>query len=118
MPIKKVIKVVKVDKGVLAPKKTEDKIKEESVIKKIKVLVVEDDFSIATMYKVAFENDGFTFFTTDKGEEAIKIAETERPDAILLDIILPQWDGFTILTNLKKNDKTKGIPVMMLDTAW
>lgn len=82
--------------------------------KKIKVLLVEDDAMIVQMYKTRMENEGWEVFSTDRGSQALKIAESEKPDIILLDIILPEVDGFTILKELRAETATKKIPVLML----
>jgi len=81
---------------------------------KKKVLLVEDDQMIVEMYKLRLEEGGFEVFVTDKGSEAIEIAGKEQPDIILLDIILPEIDGFAILQSLKSEGSTKKIPVVML----
>ncbi len=82
--------------------------------KKIKVLLVEDDAMIVEMYKTRMESEGWEVFTTDLGSEAIKIAQAKKPDIVLLDIILPEVDGFAILKDLKSESSTKKIPVLML----
>jgi len=81
---------------------------------KKKILLVEDDPMIVDMYKIRLEEDGFEVYVTDKGSEALKIAEKENPDLVLLDIILPEIDGFAVLQLLKEDVKTKKIPVIML----
>ncbi|NCN07127.1 response regulator transcription factor [Candidatus Falkowbacteria bacterium] len=82
--------------------------------KKIKALLVEDDQMIVQMYKIRMEDEGWEVFTTDRGSEAMKLAKAEKPDIILLDIILPEVDGFSILKDLRSDTTTKKIPVMML----
>jgi DNA-binding response OmpR family regulator len=82
--------------------------------KKIKVLLVEDEPMIVEMYKLRLEEEGYEVLTTDKGTEAIKLAETEKPNLILLDIILPEVDGFSVLQTIKAQASTKKIPVLML----
>lgn len=81
---------------------------------KVKVLLVEDEQMIVDMYKLRLEEDGYEVLTTDKGSEAIKIAQEQKPAIILLDIILPETDGFSILQTLKSQANTKKIPVLML----
>jgi len=81
---------------------------------KKKVLLVEDDPMIVDMYKVRLEEEGFEVYVTDKGSEALKIAEKEKPEVVLLDIILPEIDGFAVLQLLKEDTKTKKIPVILL----
>ena len=78
------------------------------------MLLVEDDQMIVDMYKLRLEEDGFTVIITDKGSEALEIAGKEKPDIILLDIILPEIDGFAILRSLKAESSTKDIPVLLL----
>lgn len=81
---------------------------------KIKALLVEDDSLILEMYKTRMVSEGWEVFTTDRGSEAIKLAKEQKPDIILLDVILPETDGFSILEELKSESSTKNIPVLML----
>lgn len=83
-------------------------------VAKKKVLLVEDDAMIVDMYKMRLEEEGFEVFVTDKGSEALKIAAKEKPILVLLDIILPEIDGFAVLQLLKEDVKTKKIPVVLL----
>lgn len=81
---------------------------------KTKILLIEDDTFLAGMYisKLGFEN--FEILLANDGKQGIKLAEKEKPDLILLDILLPKVDGFEVLKVVKKNDKTKEIPVILL----
>jgi len=79
-----------------------------------KILIVEDDNVISSMYKTKFEDDGFMVVTADNGATALDLARQEKPNLILLDIILPQLDGFSVLGELKKDSTTEKIPVIML----
>lgn len=79
-----------------------------------KILIVEDDSTILTMYKSKFDSDGFEVLSAENGDEALKIMKKEKPDIIMLDVILPQIDGFEVLTRLKKDKATEKIPVVML----
>ena len=81
---------------------------------KIKALLVEDDQLILEMYKARMANEGWEVFTTDRGSEALQLAKEQKPDIILLDVILPETDGFSILKELKAENLTKNIPVLML----
>jgi len=58
--------------------------------------------------------EGFETFSALNGDEGLEMARKENPDLILLDIILPKKDGYTILLELKKDDGTKDIPVILL----
>ncbi len=81
---------------------------------KKKILIIEDDSTISAMYKGKFEAEGFIVFTAGAGAEGFEIAKKEKLGIIMLDIILPQMDGFSVLTGLKSDIKTKNIPVIML----
>ncbi len=69
---------------------------------------------ISAMYKSKFEADGFQVLIAGNGADGLELAKKEKPDMIMMDIIIPRMDGFSVLTELKKNDKTKNIPVIML----
>lgn len=81
---------------------------------KQKILVVEDDSMISSMYKTKFVADGFEVFVADNGVNGLELAKTAKPDIVMLDIILPQLDGFSVLEQIKKDKATKNIPVIML----
>ena len=78
-----------------------------------KVLIVEDDAFLAGIYSSKFQSEGFAVDHAGDGEEALKLAQ-KVPDIILLDILLPKMDGFEVLKHLKKDAKTKDIPVILL----
>lgn len=82
--------------------------------KKKKILIIEDDEAISSMYKTKLEADGFLILTAFNGANGFELAKKEKPDIIMLDVILPQLDGFSVLEKLKNNDKIKKIPVVML----
>ncbi|PIT95524.1 response regulator [Candidatus Falkowbacteria bacterium CG10_big_fil_rev_8_21_14_0_10_38_22] len=69
---------------------------------------------ISSIYKTKFEADGFAAVVAGNGAEGLDIARKEQPDIIMLDVILPQIDGFSVLEELKKDKLTKDIPVIML----
>lgn len=79
-----------------------------------KIMIVEDDELIRNMYKTKLEADGYTVVVVDNGGDAIPTAKAEKPDLVLLDVILPQLDGFTVLEELKSMTETKDTPVIML----
>jgi len=82
--------------------------------KKGKILLVEDDSMIVEMYKLRFEEEGYEVLVTEKGSEALALVEQQKPDIILLDIILPEIDGFAVLQTLKADSANKDIPVLLL----
>jgi DNA-binding response OmpR family regulator len=78
------------------------------------ILLVEDDAIISSMYKAKFEDDGFKILIAQDGVSGLELAKKEKPDIIVLDVILPGLDGFSVLEEIKKDLTTKNIPVIML----
>ncbi|MDA3839936.1 MAG: response regulator [Patescibacteria group bacterium] len=78
------------------------------------ILLVEDDNMISAMYKTKFEQANFEVLMADNGADGLELALSNKPDLILLDIIMPQLDGFTVLEKLKADTKTKNISVFLL----
>jgi DNA-binding response OmpR family regulator len=81
---------------------------------KIKILIVDDEKDILVIYHDKFTRSGFEVISTDKGSEAMELAKNNQPDLILLDIMMPDTDGYQIIKNLKEFYLTKQIPVIML----
>ncbi len=81
---------------------------------KIKILLVEDDSFLLSMYATKFELEGFKVIMAEDGEKAVRQAIKETPDIILLDIILPKMNGFEVLRQLKAERQTATIPVILL----
>jgi len=81
---------------------------------KTKVLIIEDDSYISDMYKIKFEASGFEVIIASDGVAGLKVLEKNRPDIILLDIIMPKMDGFSVLKAIKDNLTLSKIPVMLL----
>ncbi len=79
-----------------------------------KILIVEDEKDIAEMIEYNLKKEGYTTFAVLNGEEAISLAKKERPDLVLLDLMLPDIDGFEVCKRLKKNAVTGQIPIIML----
>jgi two-component system, chemotaxis family, sensor kinase CheA len=78
------------------------------------ILVAEDDKFYANVYKRKLEMEGFKVVLAENGEIALKLARGQTPDLILLDLIMPVMDGFTALSELKKDDKLKNVRVIVL----
>src|SRR3989338_11286440 len=85
-----------------------------------KILVVEDDVSLLKAYREMFKPEEFQMIEASNGQDGIARVNEEKPDVILLDIMLPGcMNGFDVLEQLKKNSATKQIPVIVttnLDT--
>jgi CheY-like chemotaxis protein len=80
----------------------------------VRVLFVEDDASVAHMYRLKLELDGYTVDVAGDGLLALEKARTQRPDIIFLDIRLPKLDGLSVLEALRKDPSTERIPVVIL----
>ena len=82
--------------------------------KKKEILIIEDDTTISNMYHTSLTNDGYVVTLAEDGEKGLELAKKDKPDVILLDIIMPRMDGFAVLEHLKGDAETKDIPVLML----
>jgi DNA-binding response OmpR family regulator len=81
---------------------------------KWRVLVVDDDPTIVSLMRVTLESYKIECYTADRGGLAYDMALRIQPHAIVLDVNMPELDGFAVLTQLKQNDRTRAIPVVML----
>lgn len=79
-----------------------------------KILVVDDEEYIQHILNFSFGAEGYEVITAADGEEAIKIAKTQKPDIIVLDIMMPKMDGYEACKKLKADPQTRGIPVILL----
>ncbi len=82
--------------------------------KKTKILIVDDDAFLSGIYATKLEIEQFDVVIARDGEEGLKAAAREKPDLVLLDVLMPKLDGFEVLEKLKADPKTKAIPVIML----
>jgi DNA-binding response OmpR family regulator len=78
------------------------------------VLLVEDDRFLRKAAEAMLRKNGFTVRTAADGEEGLRSAQAERPDIILLDLIMPKLQGFEVLGRLKADDTTASVPVVIL----
>jgi DNA-binding response OmpR family regulator len=81
---------------------------------KVKILLVEDDVSLQKSLAFILEQEGFKVLSTQTGEEAIIIARKEKPDLMLLDVVLPGIDGYKVCHILKKDPQTVNVFTIML----
>ncbi len=79
-----------------------------------KILIVEDDQQVARVYGIKFSGAGYEVVSAFDGEEGIGKINAERPDIVLLDLMLPRKDGFAVLEEMKKNGNLSKIPVIVL----
>lgn len=79
-----------------------------------KILVVDDNSQLVDMLRLGFKEAGFTVRTAQTGPEALKKARSFVPDLVLLDLVLPEVDGFAVCEILKKTRETASIPIIVL----
>lgn len=79
-----------------------------------KILFVEDEAALQEALGGFLRQAGYEVISALDGEIGLRLAESEQPDLILLDLILPKFGGFEVLERLKKDDKVKNIPVIIL----
>lgn len=78
------------------------------------VLIIEDDRFLVKAYEVKMKGMGFRVDVAHDGEEGIEKIKENKPDIILLDLIMPKMDGFDVLEEIKKHKEWKKIPVLIL----
>jgi DNA-binding response OmpR family regulator len=78
-----------------------------------KVLIVEDDSFLANAYRVKLSKQGFEIKIAGDGIEALSTLKAFTPDVILLDLVMPNMDGFTFLRTMRADEKIKDIPVIV-----
>lgn len=79
-----------------------------------KILLVDDDKAVLQLYGVELTGKGHTVETAVNGEEGLTAAAKDKPNLILLDIMMPKMDGIALLSKLKEDVNLKSIPVLML----
>jgi DNA-binding response OmpR family regulator len=77
-------------------------------------LVVEDDRDVSRLLQLVLEGDGHEVLIADDGSRGLAMATRRRPDAIVLDIMMPFMDGFAVLEALREDERTVVTPVLML----
>jgi len=82
--------------------------------KKAKILLIDDDVDFVEATKIVLESKPYEVVVAHEGEEGLRKAVEEKPDLIILDVIMPVKDGFTAAEQLKKDPQLGKIPVIML----
>ena len=80
----------------------------------MKILVADDEIHITTLLKITLEMHGYTVMVANDGAEALEKVEADLPDLVLLDIKMPQMNGWQVCEKLKSDERTKNIPVLIL----
>ena len=81
-------------------------------MKKKKVLVVDDEVDFLDVIKMRLEDSNYEVITASNGKEALDRIKNDKPDVVFLDILMPQLDGFKVLSYIRKKDKK--LPVFMI----
>ena len=79
-----------------------------------KILVIDDDEAINELLKINLELFGYPVITAKNGIEGFALVKQELPDLVILDVMMPEVDGFTVAKRIRENPETKNIPILML----
>ena len=79
-----------------------------------KILLIEDEAALQKTFGDVLSVEGFKVISAIDGEIGLRLAGSEKPDLIILDLVLPKLHGLEVLKGLKENNKTKNIPVIIL----
>ncbi len=79
-----------------------------------RIVLAEDEPQIARLVEFKLKKEGYQVTWKENGEEALKAIKEEKPDLILLDIMMPVMDGYEVLRQVKEDESLKDIPVIML----
>lgn len=83
----------------------------------LRVLVVDDEFSIVASLREILEWEGFVVDTAPNGRLGLEAAKAERPDVILLDVMMPVMDGLSMLRALRETPDLQSVPVILMSAA-
>jgi CheY-like chemotaxis protein len=78
------------------------------------ILIIDDDAFFVSIYSEEFKLQGFEVLTAMSGEEALRLASAQKPDIILLDLVMPRMDGFQVIEALKADSSTAATPICIL----
>ncbi|HEU4888583.1 MAG TPA: response regulator [Thermoanaerobaculia bacterium] len=81
-----------------------------------KILLVDDSATTLMMEQMVLRGQAYQIVTAKNGREAVVIAQIEKPDLILLDVIMPEMNGFEACRQLRQQDATKSVPIIMVTT--
>lgn len=78
-----------------------------------KILIVDDDTTFIKMVQALLEKRGYEVITAGEGQKGLEKTKSENPDLILLDVMMPIMDGYTMLQEVRKDEKIKDTPVIL-----
>ena len=79
-----------------------------------KILIIDDDSAINELIKVNLELSGYKVVQAYDGVKGFALCKQEMPSLVILDVMMPDTDGFTVAQRIRKNEQTKDIPILML----
>ena len=79
-----------------------------------KILIVDDDPIVHMLYKKHLEREGFELLMARDGGEAVTVAQETKPDLIVMDIMMPELNGFAAMRKLKESEVTRDVPVIVM----
>ncbi|HHS97809.1 MAG TPA: response regulator [Chloroflexi bacterium] len=79
-----------------------------------RILIVEDDFDISNMLRIYFQSQGYEVSVAPRGEDALEMCRQQLPNVVVLDIMLPDIDGYEVCRRLRSNLRTSHIPIIFL----
>lgn len=104
-----------VDYEEIGPAKVWFLITEEiKILEKIKVLIADDDKNVITIIRDSLEPDRFEILEAYNGKETLGVVFAESPDILILDIMMPEMDGYRVCEELKMHDSTRNLPIVIL----
>lgn len=78
------------------------------------VMIVDDDLVLRQMYSERLKAEGYNILEAGSGQEALDVLKTNKPDVILLDVMMPKMNGIDVLKTIRAEESTKNIPVIVL----
>jgi CheY-like chemotaxis protein len=81
------------------------------------VLIVDDEESLVNVLSRKFQDEGITTYTAFNGKQALEVALENHPDVILLDIMMPEMDGFDVMKKLQEDEWGKTVPIILLTNS-
>ncbi|MFC1804997.1 response regulator transcription factor [Candidatus Omnitrophota bacterium] len=82
-----------------------------------KVLIVEDELELVDMYRIRLEKEGLEVISAEDGEEGLDKVTNQKPDLVLLDLVLPKIDGYAIIRTMKASRELNKIPIIVF-SGW
>ena len=79
-----------------------------------RILIIEDDPLMSRMYQKIFSFEGYEVDLADNGADGLEKVRSQKPNLVLLDIMMPKMNGLEVLSKLKSDPETKGLPVVIL----